>query len=143
MYSDEDDDWLDSAEFCSRYLPHAAATPAAVPQTQAQVGGGVAGANVEDDPQEGSSAGTAAAEEHLPILNKSGDVDTTGSPFPMDHYESIPLSDNFKDVIDILIKKVSFVRQERFHLEDQLHRYELSGGELSGKNTFILFAGSS
>ena len=117
MSSYEDEiTWLDAASFGSRYRLNNE-------QQDLEQAGGGQDAFLDDDPQEGSSSGpAAAAAEPLSILNRSGQVDTMGSPFSNDEYESIPLTQEYADLMDIKIKKVSFVRQEKWKLEDQLHR---------------------
>ena len=121
MSSYEDDvSWLDAASFRTRYLSHLPS--AQTEQDLAHVGGGNEDSLLNDDPQEGTSSGPVVAPKPLSILNRSGDVDTMGSPFSGDSYESIPLPEEYAELMDIKIKKVAFVRQEKWKLEDQLHR---------------------
>jgi hypothetical protein len=109
--------WLDAARFRSKYF---SGLPT-IHEDEDQAGGGDVIADV--DPQEGASSQPVAADSApLPILNRSGDIDTMGSPFGSDNYVSIPLSPDYAKLLDIKIKKVSFLHQLKWNLQDQLLR---------------------
>jgi hypothetical protein len=117
--------WLDAARFRSRYF----SSLPTINEDDDQAGGGnnVAEDDDVDDPQEGPSTGPVAIDPAadplpLPILNRSGSVDTMGCPINNLHYESIPLSEDFEQLLDVRVKKVAFVRQKKWNLQDQLLR---------------------
>lgn len=83
-------------------------------------------------------AGAAAAEQQLLDMESADDVEVNaieegplniddpesfdGAPVPGKEYVNIPLSPPNAKIISILIKKVAFVRQKNWSLEDHLFR---------------------
>jgi hypothetical protein len=47
-----------------------------------------------------------------PILNKAAPDDFSGAPVKMNEYMKVPLSNQYKDLIRIYIKRTGFIRQQ-------------------------------
>lgn len=58
----------------------------------------------------------------LPVLNADSPMDHFGSPISGDTYQEIPLSRQFKSTLSAKIKKVGFIRQKKWGLDDHLFR---------------------
>lgn len=85
-----------------------------------QVGAGAAAAEQNLLDMEPAEDVEAAADEAV-TLDKDDPKDYGGAPVPSDEYVNIPLRAN-RDIISILIKKVGFIRQKNWNLEDHLFR---------------------